>query len=199
MVNELGEYDALIPYLSIRCDKDSADPVIRQLLFETYVHKLWKLDGNSTEKAKLEQDIRQFLIKFDSSAQVISVLLKHSLLSCVYIILQRQRALVTPQISSYLIETNKWHNFDQFNLLRILTSLHWSILESPVKSLLYKKFLAFAGHLRQFHEVGMATGFANRELRYDPLMATPLYLYSSCVAENMNLVSLFREYFTEWN
>lgn len=61
LVNELGEHDALIPYLSIRCDKDQADSTTRQLLFETYVHKLWrlwKLDANSKEKAQLEQDIR---------------------------------------------------------------------------------------------------------------------------------------------
>jgi hypothetical protein len=183
LVNELGQHDSLIPYLTIRCDKDQSDPSTRQLLFETYMHKLWKLDSNSVEKSKLEDDIRNFLIKFDCSTQIIAVLLKHNLLSCVSIILQRHRSIVTPPIASYFTETNKWNNPDQLNLLRILCSLHWTILESPVKNVLYKRFLSFLSHLRHLYEYTMVANFASKEIRFDPLMATPLYLYSACALQ----------------
>jgi hypothetical protein len=92
--------------------------------------------------------------------------------------------LVTPQVASHLIEVSKWQQFDRMSLLRILCGLHWTILESPIKSMLYKKFLAFAGHLRCAHEYAMVLAFAFKEQRFDPMMATPLVVYAASAAQN---------------
>ncbi|KAI6223577.1 hypothetical protein M3Y99_01456600 [Aphelenchoides fujianensis] len=175
LTNELGQHDALIPYLSVRCEKEQQDSGVRQLLFETFTHKLWKLDPHSAQKEQLEREICQFLIKYESRPEVIDVLLKHSLLSCSI----RNRAAVTPQVAAFLVEHPKWSSFDAMDVLRLVGGLQWSLLEATTKKLLYRKLMHFAGSEihRPPHQWAALMSVAARELRAEHTAAAPFFVF----------------------
>ncbi|KAI6214196.1 X-linked retinitis pigmentosa GTPase regulator-like protein [Aphelenchoides besseyi] len=198
LVNELNQHDALIPYLSIRCEREKDDSSARQLLFETYMHKLWKLELNSNKKIELEQDIRQFLIKYESDHEIVDVLLKHSLLSCVLVVLQRTANSVSTKVASFLLEKTKWSQFKSVDLLRVINALQWSLLENSTKKQLNQLLMRYAAvdSQRQLYEWAILLQHASREYHSEPTIFGSLFGYTSLAV--LNRIPTFSMKATQW-
>ncbi|KAI6200489.1 X-linked retinitis pigmentosa GTPase regulator-like protein [Aphelenchoides besseyi] len=201
LVNEMNQHDALIPYLSIRCEREKDNLSARQLLFETYMHKLWKLELNSNKKVELEEDIRQFLIKYEFDHEIVDVLLKHSLLSCVIVVLQRlQRTAdsVSAKVVSFLLEKTKWSKFKSMDLLRVVNALQWPLLENSTKKQLNQLLMRYEGadSQRQLHEWAIFLQHATREYHIEPTISGSLFGYTSLAV--LNRIPTFSMKATQW-
>ncbi|CAD5219736.1 unnamed protein product [Bursaphelenchus okinawaensis] len=163
ILKENQEFDALIPFLVMKSQKEAKDVEARDLLFDIYLHKLYK-DGPTPA---LENSLYIFLIAYLVSEDVLKVFLQNRLLSCVLVYLAKSRSTVSQQIASYLVEVEDWKVFKQQDLLRVLVNLHWNAIDSATKQRMLSLVEKYTLALPELHEVVMVLNMADNSVRSD--------------------------------
>lgn len=100
-----------------------------------------------------------FLIKFESSDEVLQIILKQSLWSCVAVLLSKDPIRHSVQVARSLIEMCSWNTVQNLDcLIKCISFLQWSSLDSTLAHALVSKMTNLVAvftsisHLRVFIE-----------------------------------------------
>ncbi|CAD5226815.1 unnamed protein product [Bursaphelenchus xylophilus] len=184
------EFDALIPFLSIKCQKDRNDVESREILFDAYLNKLYK-NGPSTS---LETDIYLFLIEYQVSEDSLKVFLKNKLLSCVLIFLLKSRSTVSQEICSYFLDNPDWKDYNRHCFLQIIVNLQWNSVDGTTKQALLKLLAKFCVQISDLHELVMVLNMAETGLKTDPVFLNLFILIGLYVQYRLHGLSI-----TSWS
>lgn len=187
LLNEYNETYLLLPFLSLKCEKNPFNSTLRQFLFNAYMIELWRIkqfnnevtEENLRAKESLEYEIklyflkflyklgnfRNFLINFDSTPEVLSVLLKEPLWSSVSVLLSKDPLKYTLPVVRYLLDLPSLPTTNLDDLIKCFSFFHWPLLDSLNAEFITKVLnlipsLTKIGHLR--HIVLMAETLLNR-------------------------------------
>ncbi|KAL3110199.1 hypothetical protein niasHT_015802 [Heterodera trifolii] len=151
--NSRGHF--LLPFLRIKIERDSGDDSFRQLFLGVIFGRITQItdeeakNGEESEHGKeleaeknaLESELRHFLNKFDTDASDLLLLsLRHSLFSCVCVLLCRNAPLHSPTVARSLLELSDWNNRRVGSLLKCLSLVHWPSVDSFSPAIVAKLF-----------------------------------------------------------
>uniref|UniRef100_A0A915D9X9 Uncharacterized protein n=1 Tax=Ditylenchus dipsaci TaxID=166011 RepID=A0A915D9X9_9BILA len=194
-LNEYHQADLLLPFLSLKCEKEPADATLRQFLFNAYMTKLWRInqqEDNWKEKEALEYEIKHFLIKFDSTPDVLSVLLKQFLWSCVAVLLCRDAVRHSLPVARYLLELPSWRTTSNLDgLVKCLSFIHWPSLDASLGQTLVNKTINILPNLCSVTQLRMIMDMAEMLVKKSFEFALPLYIIVSI--RMLNIVSESKE------
>ncbi|KAI1732815.1 regulator of chromosome condensation (RCC1) repeat domain-containing protein [Ditylenchus destructor] len=187
LLNEFSQADLLLPFLSLKCEKDPANVTLRQFLFNAYMTKLWKLNNNCSENARekeaLEYEIRHFLIKFESSDEVLQIILKQSLWSCVAVLLSKDPIRHSVQVARSLIEMCSWKTVPNLDgLIKCISFLQWSSLDSTLAHALVSKMTNLIAVFTSISHLRVFMDAADSMLKRSFDFALPLFVITSIKA-----------------
>uniref|UniRef100_A0A183CCW1 Rod_C domain-containing protein n=1 Tax=Globodera pallida TaxID=36090 RepID=A0A183CCW1_GLOPA len=155
VLQESSREDLLLPFLRVKIEKDSGDKSLRQLLLGALLARIAHISEDDTkleenghrkelevEKDALEYELRNFLIKFDvNEPEVLLVLLRYSLLSCVCVLLCRNASVHSPTVVRFLLEWPDWKSIKLVgSLLKCLSYMHWPSIDSYSRTVVAKLF-----------------------------------------------------------
>lgn len=165
MLQEYGRAELLLPFLTLKCERNPGDTELRKLLFDAMLARLTRILSEqqkigtfeeekrqisvneqqkqiSSDVDALEYEIRHFLIKFDvCETDVLPALLRHSLWSCVCILLSRNPQECSLSVAQFLLELPSWKSVHRIGaLLRCIGFLQWDHLDHYAPTLAVKLF-----------------------------------------------------------
>uniref|UniRef100_A0A914I8D7 Uncharacterized protein n=1 Tax=Globodera rostochiensis TaxID=31243 RepID=A0A914I8D7_GLORO len=153
VLQESSREDLLLPFLRVKIEKDSGDKSLRQFLLGALLARIAHISEDETkleenghrkelevEKDALEYELRNFLIKFDvNEPEVLLVLLRYSLLSCVCVLLCRNASVHSPTVVRFLLEWPDWKSIELAgSLLKCLSYMHWPSIDSYSRTVVAK-------------------------------------------------------------
>lgn len=176
VLEEFNESDAILPLLSAKLEKDPTNHDVRRYFFNAWMSRLLKLNGredvDDAQKESLEEELkykqnvlilsssfRGHLVKFEATKEMLSVLLKQSLWSCVAVVVSRDPALHSPTVARFLLELQSWRLVKTAQLIKCLSFLSWPSIESFTPTLI-TKMLAYLPNVQSTSHLTLIVNIA---------------------------------------